>query len=74
MSRDIFGRLDIIFSAYDKFSACDVTSLSIAFRSIAGTGDLSSNHAPGILQLFLMDSAIFQTVSVVQSIALNLCS
>ena len=25
--------------------ACDVTSLSIAFRSIAGTGDLLSKHA-----------------------------
>ena len=29
--------------------ACDVTSLTIAFRSIAGTGDLLRKHALGIL-------------------------
>ena len=42
----LFERLRHIFSAYDKFLACDVI---LVFRSIAGTGDLLSKHTLGIL-------------------------
>ena len=51
MSRDIVSMLgDIIFSAYDMFVTCDVTSLiDCLFRSIAGTGDLLGKHALGII-------------------------
>ena len=47
--RETLNVCDIIFSAYDKFLACDVTSLVYCyFRFIAETGDLLSKHALGI--------------------------
>ena len=36
-------------SLYDKFLACDVTSLIYCFLDPAGTGNLLSKHALGIL-------------------------
>ena len=43
---------DTIFSAYDKFLACDVTSLIYCFLDhIAGTGHLLSKHALVILKV-----------------------
>ena len=48
--RHYFNVCDIIFSAYDKVSSMWRHKPNLLlFRSIAGTGDLLSKHALGIL-------------------------